>query len=129
MIVSIPIDLSVDEELAKIEEMGTKGRYVSVERLLELGDGKIEWRMATSSTPGGRIPSFVSEHSLPGQIAAVCTSPRTPCHITHSDHRMSHIFSSGSTPCARKRVISTLTMLHNFVQPNTTSLLTRSYAL
>ncbi|KAN0077231.1 Protein of unknown function (DUF3074) domain containing protein [Tylopilus felleus] len=70
MIVSIPIDLSADEELSKIEEKGTKGRYVSVERLLELEDGKVEWRMATSSTPGGIIPSFVSESSMPGQIAA-----------------------------------------------------------
>jgi len=70
IIVSIPIDLSVDEELAKIEEKGTKGRYVSVERLLELEDGQVEWRMATSSLPGGNIPSFVSEHSMPGQIAA-----------------------------------------------------------
>ncbi|KAF8559635.1 hypothetical protein OG21DRAFT_470638 [Imleria badia] len=70
IIVSIPIDLSADEELAKIEEKGIKGRYVSVERLLELEDGKVEWRMATSSIPGGRIPSFVTESSMPGQIAA-----------------------------------------------------------
>jgi len=70
IIVSIPIDLSADEELAKIEEKGTKGRYVAVERLLELEDGKVEWRMATSGIPGGSIPSFISEYSLPGQIAA-----------------------------------------------------------
>ncbi|KAI9571488.1 hypothetical protein HD554DRAFT_196499 [Boletus coccyginus] len=70
IIVSIPIDLSADKELAQIEEKGTKGRYVSVERLLELENGKVEWRMATSSTPGGSIPSFISESSVPGQIAA-----------------------------------------------------------
>jgi hypothetical protein len=87
----------VDEELAKIEEKGTKGRYVSVERLLELEDGQVEWRMATSSLPGGSIPSFVSEHSMPGQIAAVCMSLRHYCHMIHFDYRMSHIFSSGST--------------------------------
>jgi hypothetical protein len=52
-IVSIPVDLTEDEALAKLEEKGVKGRYVSVERLLELEDGSIEWRMATSSTPGG----------------------------------------------------------------------------
>jgi len=70
IIVSIPIDLHEDHELAKIEEKGVKGRYVSVERLLELEDGMVEWRMATSSTPGGSIPSFISEGSLPGQIAS-----------------------------------------------------------
>ncbi|KAF8136414.1 hypothetical protein EV363DRAFT_733520 [Boletus edulis] len=73
IVVSVPIDLSADEELAKIEEKGVKGRYVSVERLLELEDGKVEWRMATSSSPGGSIPSFVSEMSMPGQIAADVT--------------------------------------------------------
>jgi len=72
-VVSIPVDLSGsgDEELAKLEEKGTRGRYVSVERLVELEDGKVQWIMATSSTPGGSIPSFIAEGSIPGQIAAV----------------------------------------------------------
>ncbi|KAH7889637.1 hypothetical protein F5I97DRAFT_1940937 [Phlebopus sp. FC_14] len=70
IIVSIPIDLSEDEELSKIEEKATRGRYVSVERLLELENGRVEWRMATSSTPGGNIPSFISEGSMPSQISA-----------------------------------------------------------
>ncbi|OJA18604.1 hypothetical protein AZE42_12109 [Rhizopogon vesiculosus] len=44
MVVSIPVDLSGlgDEELANFEEKDTKGRYVSVERLVELEDGKVE---------------------------------------------------------------------------------------
>jgi len=72
MIVSIPIDLSGpgDEDLAKKEEKGVKGRYVSVEQVLELENGKVEWRMATSSTPGGSIPSFVAEGSMASQISA-----------------------------------------------------------
>ncbi|KAG6335843.1 hypothetical protein ID866_3233 [Astraeus odoratus] len=70
MIVSIPIDLSGDEELAKLERKGTRGRYVAAERLLELDGDKVEWRMATSATPGGMIPSFVAESSMPGQIAS-----------------------------------------------------------
>ncbi|KAG1756436.1 uncharacterized protein EDB91DRAFT_1092688 [Suillus paluster] len=72
MIVSIPVDLSGpgDEEFARLEEKGIKGRYVSVERLLELDDGIVEWRMATSSTPGGSIPSFIAEGSMPAQISA-----------------------------------------------------------
>jgi hypothetical protein len=47
VVVSIPVDLSGlgDEELANLEEKGAKGRYVSVERLVELEDGKIEWQM------------------------------------------------------------------------------------
>ncbi|KAJ7046974.1 hypothetical protein C8F04DRAFT_1062339 [Mycena alexandri] len=48
-IVSIPVDLTDDQDLVKLEEKGVKGRYVSIERLLELEDGSIEWRMATSS--------------------------------------------------------------------------------
>ncbi|OJA08716.1 hypothetical protein AZE42_07093 [Rhizopogon vesiculosus] len=58
-----------DEELANLEEKGTKGRYVSVERLVELEDGKVEWQMVTSSTPGGSIPSFIAESSMAGQIS------------------------------------------------------------
>jgi len=69
MIVSIPIDLSAEPELLQLQEKGIMGRYVSIERLLELEDGKVEWRMATSSTPGGRIPQFVTEKSMPGKIS------------------------------------------------------------
>ncbi|KAF8891308.1 hypothetical protein BD779DRAFT_196192 [Infundibulicybe gibba] len=74
-IVSIPIDLSDDPELAALEEKGAvRGRYTSVERILELaadGDkgGKTEWRMATSSTPGGSIPTFVVETTMAGKVA------------------------------------------------------------
>ncbi|KAF7363586.1 DUF3074 domain-containing protein [Mycena sanguinolenta] len=69
-IVSIPVDLTEDQELAKLEEKGVRGRYVSVERILELEDGTIEWRMATSSTPGGSIPTYFVESSMASQIAA-----------------------------------------------------------
>ncbi|KAF9053917.1 hypothetical protein BDZ89DRAFT_1125612 [Hymenopellis radicata] len=69
MIISIPVDLSEDPELAALEEKAIKGRYVSVERLTELDDGSTEWRMATSSTPGGSIPAFIVESSMPSKIA------------------------------------------------------------
>jgi hypothetical protein len=72
--VSIPIDLSSDPELAKLEEKGVKGRYVSVESIEELPSGNTEWRMATSSSPGGRIPSFLVESSMASSIAAVSMS-------------------------------------------------------
>lgn len=69
--VSIPIDLTVpgSEDLLKLEESGVKGRYVSVDRLIELEDGKTEWRMATSGTPGGNIPVFLSESMMDDNIA------------------------------------------------------------
>ncbi|KAE9409455.1 hypothetical protein BT96DRAFT_913046 [Gymnopus androsaceus JB14] len=71
IIVSIPIDLSApeDAELAKMEEKGVKGRYVSIERIVELEDGSTEWRMATSSTPGGSLPSWLAETSMAGKIS------------------------------------------------------------
>jgi len=71
IIASIPIDLSSpgDKDLAKLEEKGVKARYSSVEQILELPDGKVEWRMATSSTPGGTIPQILAEATMPSKIA------------------------------------------------------------
>ncbi|KAG5649742.1 hypothetical protein H0H81_002211 [Sphagnurus paluster] len=72
MIVSIPIDLSGagDEALAALETPGAvRGCYVSVEVLTERPDGSTEWRMATSSTPGGSIPTFVVERTMASKIA------------------------------------------------------------
>ncbi|KAF9782601.1 hypothetical protein BJ322DRAFT_162951 [Thelephora terrestris] len=71
VVVSIPINLSSteDEELAALEEKGVKGRYASVEHILELPDDKVEWRMATSSSPGGLVPQFVNDLALPGAIS------------------------------------------------------------
>ncbi|OJT09113.1 hypothetical protein TRAPUB_14440 [Trametes pubescens] len=69
LIVSLPVDVSDNADFAKLEESGVKGRYVSVERLRELENGKVEWCMATSSTPGGKIPQFVVESSMASTIA------------------------------------------------------------
>jgi hypothetical protein len=76
VVVSIPINLSSteDEELAALEEKGVKGRYASVEHILELPDDKVEWRMATSSSPGGLVPQFVNDLALPGAISKVFLS-------------------------------------------------------
>jgi len=72
IIVSLAIDLSSkeDEDLLKLEEKGVKGRYVSVERIKELDNGNTEWRMATSSTPGGLLPNFLVESTMAKTIAA-----------------------------------------------------------
>ena len=73
--ISIPVDLSNDPELAKLEEKEVvKGRYASVERIKELPDGNTEWRMATSSSPGGRIPAFIVDNTMSGFISAVSMS-------------------------------------------------------
>jgi hypothetical protein len=71
--VSIPVDLTVpgSEELLKLEGSGVKGHYVSVEQLIELGGGKTEWRMATSSHAGGNIPRFISERAIAETISRV----------------------------------------------------------
>jgi hypothetical protein len=71
LIISIPVDLSADAELAKMEEKGVHGRYVSVEQIKELENGKVEWRMATSSKAGGMIPQFTTELSMPTSISQV----------------------------------------------------------
>lgn len=78
---SIPIDLAKpgDEDLAKLEEKGVRGRYASAETLTLLENGKIEWRMATSSTPGGNIPAFVSERTIDSKISDV--SLRVPYEL------------------------------------------------
>ncbi|CCM04719.1 uncharacterized protein FIBRA_06907 [Fibroporia radiculosa] len=80
IIVSVPVDLSGDPDLLKLEEKGVKGRYVSVERLKELDNGNVEWRMATSSTPGGKIPSFIAESSMDSTISQDVT------HFLHWFH-------------------------------------------
>ena len=75
IIVQIPIDLSPDPELSKLEEKGVKASYVSVEQLTELNGGseggKVRWTMATSSHPGGMIPDAITNASLAGEIAKV----------------------------------------------------------
>ncbi|KAF8634079.1 hypothetical protein AX15_001081 [Amanita polypyramis BW_CC] len=69
LIVSVPVDLAGQDDLASLEEKGVRGRYVGVERLLELENGNTEWIMATSGSAGGLIPSFISETTMPGVIA------------------------------------------------------------
>jgi len=67
-IISIPVDVSEDPEMKAKEEKSVKGRYCSVELIKESKDGLVEWSMATSSTPGGMIPQYFTEKSIPSQI-------------------------------------------------------------
>jgi len=68
-VISVPFTTDGDSELAAKEEPGVKGRYAAVERLTELDDGTIEWRMATTSSPGGLIPDFLATPAIPKAIA------------------------------------------------------------
>lgn len=61
VIISVPVDVSTDVEMAKAETKGARGRYVAVERVQELENGKIEWR-------------FVYNHSVPGWLAMLTIS-------------------------------------------------------
>lgn len=86
LFISIPLDLTGEPELAKLEEKGVKGRYVSVECLTELPSGKTEWRMATSSSPGGSIPAFLVNNTMASAISAVSIFLTTQkgtgsCHV------------------------------------------------
>lgn len=74
LFISIPVDLTSEPDLAKLEDNGVKGRYVSVECLTELPSGETEWRMATSSSPGGRIPAFIVNSTMASAISAVSIS-------------------------------------------------------
>jgi len=74
-IIQLPFD--VEDEEVKQGKRVVKGKYVSVERFRELEseegeDGRggyvVEWRMATCSTPGGLIPTWISERSIPSEI-------------------------------------------------------------
>ena len=75
LIVSIPVDLTPDPELSKLEEKGVKARYVAVERLMELPNGKVEWRMATASRAEGMLPQYMTERAMPSSISNVRQIP------------------------------------------------------
>ncbi|KIM20132.1 hypothetical protein M408DRAFT_334124, partial [Serendipita vermifera MAFF 305830] len=68
-VMSIPVDTSSDPELKQQEYTATKGAYSAIERVKEMPDESVNWRMITTSTPGGWVPQFLAELSIPGQIA------------------------------------------------------------
>jgi len=78
LVVSIPFDTSSDKDLRELEGqwgeggkggVGVKGRYAAVEWIRELGNGRMEWRMATTSEPGGMIPGFLAAGAIPKAIS------------------------------------------------------------
>jgi hypothetical protein len=43
-VMSIPVDVSSDPELTKLEYNATRGSYSAIERIRELPDGSVNWR-------------------------------------------------------------------------------------
>ncbi|CAL1705168.1 unnamed protein product [Somion occarium] len=125
-IVSIPIDLSDHPELSRFEEKGVRGRYTSVERIMELGNGKVEWRMATSSTPGGNIPQILIDSTIAGKISEdvpyflkwlrSIRARRRSMHRIESVHREVHTAFEGTNASAtewqRGETATSTTYLH-----------------
>ncbi|KDN36396.1 hypothetical protein K437DRAFT_276823 [Tilletiaria anomala UBC 951] len=66
LVISVPVshDAAPQQRGAYI-----RGRYVSVEAVAEQADGTTAWRMSTQSDPAGRIPTWLTERSLPSKIA------------------------------------------------------------
>lgn len=73
-IVSVPVDISSLEDQSLKEllpKRAVEGHYVSVERVMELENGDVEWRVVTSSSPGGKIPNFIVNSTMAKTIARV----------------------------------------------------------
>jgi len=68
-VISIPFDTRSDEALMSLEEKGVRGRYAAVERIRELEDGQVEWRVATTTTVGGYVPDWFTGRAVPAAIA------------------------------------------------------------
>jgi hypothetical protein len=67
--VSIPFTHPGCPEKQGEEKARVRGKYVSVELVKEHPDGSVEWRMATSSDAGGNIPRFITNASMPKNVA------------------------------------------------------------
>ncbi|KAG8736532.1 hypothetical protein FRC12_017564, partial [Ceratobasidium sp. 428] len=64
----IPFDVGENEGLKALEEKGVRGRFTTVERLMEVDD-KVEWMAVTMNQIGGSIPDFISERKMPKQFS------------------------------------------------------------
>lgn len=69
--ITIPVDLNdSSENLAVLEDLGVKGRFVSIEHLKEYEGGRIiEWRKILCGEFGGLIPRFCVRRSMPEKLA------------------------------------------------------------
>jgi len=67
-VLSIPVDVTSDHSLASQEYQATRGYYSAISRVRELPDGGVNWRVITTSTPGGMIPQWIADRAMPGKI-------------------------------------------------------------
>lgn len=103
-----------------MEEKGVKGRYVSVERIQELQNGKVEWRMAITSTPGGNIPQFLADRSMASMISCVrrvrsmvsFDVALTLCSRQEDTHFLSWLHKTRSAASAQVHAPAPATELH-----------------
>lgn len=78
--------------------------YVSIEQIKELDNGKVEWRMATSSRAEGLIPQFLTERSMPSSISHVRAPPSYATAVLIARR----FFSRFSPGCARVPQVASL---------------------
>lgn len=96
LIISIPVDLSGQDDLSKLEEKGVRGRYAGVERLVELENGNTEWRMASSGSSGGFVPGFLTNGMMSSSIAKVSfffLIRVQPSSVTTNNQDVPHFFN------------------------------------
>jgi len=71
-VISIPFDIGNDDlPLSLFVEAGVKSSTVCVERFRELEGGKVEWLAASSTCPGGSIPSWLWEYLTVKRIISI----------------------------------------------------------
>lgn len=80
LLVQIPVELATSSkafysnERYKKEGEGEQkksavlAKYVSIERCVDLGDGKVQWEMATASDASGALPVPLQKLGVPGAI-------------------------------------------------------------
>lgn len=112
-VVSLPFDPTSDPSLAEAEPKGVRGMYASVEKVMEMEDGKVEWRFVISQQD--HLWQLTSPKNGYYQYTRRSDPrfPKWPCHskdyrtgetallrsaraiLTDIWLRMFHIFSSG----------------------------------
>lgn len=93
LIISIPVDLSGQDDLSKLEEKGVRGRYACVERFVELENGNTEWRMASSGSSGGFVPSLLTNGMMSSSIAKVNFFFLIRNKVTTNNQDVPHFFN------------------------------------
>ncbi|PHH60047.1 hypothetical protein CDD81_2176 [Ophiocordyceps australis] len=65
----VVVQIAVKDDSASQHSRLVRGAYTSVERVRDLGAGRIEWTMATVSDAKGVLPAWMQRMAVPRQIA------------------------------------------------------------